>query len=113
MPTINTELIPDLYQMPDYYWIMLYVTVFLFGIIIGSFLNVCIYRIPAKESIVPDSHCMSCQHRLYWYDLFPVFSLYVFKRQMPLLRRKGINTVSADRDVERRIIPSGLLCTWI
>ncbi len=30
MPTINTELIPDLYQMPNYYWIMLYVTVFLF-----------------------------------------------------------------------------------
>lgn len=77
MPTINTELIPDLYQMPNYYWTMLYVTVFLFGIIIGSFLNVCIYRIPAKESIVPDSHCMSCQHRLYWYDLFPVFS-YMF-----------------------------------
>lgn len=50
------------------------VTIFLYGIIIGSFLNVCIFRIPKSESILPDSHCRNCGHKLRWYDLFPVFS---------------------------------------
>ena len=54
---------------------ILYIIVFLYGIIVGSFLNVCIYRIPKEESIVTvGSHCMKCSHRLSWYDLFPVFS---------------------------------------
>ena len=58
---------------------MLYITIFLFGIVIGSFLNVCIYRIPKGESLMPSSHCMDCGHRLYWYDLFPVFSYLLLK----------------------------------
>ncbi len=54
---------------------LLYIFVFLYGIVIGSFLNVCIYRIPKKESVVTvGSHCMSCNHKLAWYDLFPLFS---------------------------------------
>ncbi|MCH5252319.1 MAG: prepilin peptidase [Lachnospiraceae bacterium] len=54
---------------------ILYIIVFLYGIIVGSFLNVCIYRIPKEESIVTvGSHCMACGHRLKWWDLFPVFS---------------------------------------
>lgn len=57
---------------------ILYIPILLFGLIIGSFLNVCIYRIPKEEDIVKvNSHCMSCGHQLQWYDLFPVFS-YVF-----------------------------------
>ena len=59
---------------------LLYIFAFLYGIVIGSFLNVCIYRIPKKESIVTvGSHCMKCDHRLAWYDLFPLFS-YLFLR---------------------------------
>lgn len=54
--------------------ILFTLTVFLFGIVIGSFLNVCIYRIPNHQSIVPYSRCMNCEHRLMWYDLFPLFS---------------------------------------
>lgn len=55
--------------------IAFYVLVFLYGIIIGSFLNVCIYRLPQKENIVTTrSHCMSCGCQLKWYDLIPVFS---------------------------------------
>ena len=55
--------------------VFLYIFVFLFGIVIGSFLNVCIYRIPLKESIVfPHSHCMTCGYQLRWYDLVPLFS---------------------------------------
>ena len=54
------------------------VFIFIYGIVIGSFLNVCIYRIPQKEDIVRESsHCMSCGHRLKWYDLVPLFS-YLF-----------------------------------
>lgn len=58
--------------------ILLYIMIFLYGIVIGSFLNVCIYRIPKKEDIVKiNSHCMSCNYNLKWYDLVPLFS-YIF-----------------------------------
>lgn len=49
--------------------------IFIIGLFIGSFLNVCIYRIPREESIVfPSSHCTKCNTRLKPYDLIPVFS---------------------------------------
>ena len=52
-----------------------YITIFIFGITIGSFLNVCIYRLPLGESIVTaPSHCMTCGRKLRWYDMVPVFS---------------------------------------
>lgn len=55
-----------------------YIVIFLFGIVIGSFLNVCIYRIPEKENIVKvRSHCMNCGHLLQWYELVPLLS-YLF-----------------------------------
>lgn len=57
------------------YCIGIYVMVFLFGITIGSFLNVCIFRLPAGESLVKkNSHCMTCGTPIKWYDLIPVFS---------------------------------------
>lgn len=56
---------------------LLYVIILLYGIIFGSFLNVCIYRIPEKKDIVTRSHCMECGYQLAWYDLIPVFS-YLF-----------------------------------
>ncbi len=58
--------------------IVFYIIIFLYGIVIGSFLNVCIYRIPKKEDIVKvRSHCMNCGYKLEWYDLVPLFS-YLF-----------------------------------
>ena len=55
--------------------IFLKVIVIIYGVIIGSFLNVCIYRIPRKESIVVKrSHCMTCGNQLKWYDLVPLLS---------------------------------------
>lgn len=55
--------------------IPIYITIFLFGIVIGSFLNVCIFRIPNHETVVTErSHCMSCGYQLSWYDMVPVFS---------------------------------------
>jgi len=51
------------------------IIIFLFGITVGSFLNVLIYRIPKKEEFVKTrSHCMSCGYQLEWYDLIPIFS---------------------------------------
>lgn len=55
--------------------ILIYIIIFLYGIVIGSFLNVCIYRIPKNENIVTTrSHCMQCGYQLAWYDLVPLFS---------------------------------------
>lgn len=55
--------------------ILFYIIVFLYGIVIGSFLNVLIYRIPKKENLVMTrSHCMSCGYQLRWFDLIPLFS---------------------------------------
>ena len=49
--------------------------IFIFGTIIGSFLNVLIYRIPKGESIAyPASRCQSCQTPLKWYHNIPIFS---------------------------------------
>jgi len=51
------------------------VLVFIFGTMIGSFLNVVIYRIPKGESIVfPASKCQSCQTPLKWWHNIPLFS---------------------------------------
>ena len=51
------------------------VLMFFFGTIIGSFLNVCIFRIPKGESIAfPPSHCGNCNHDLGVLDLVPIFS---------------------------------------
>jgi leader peptidase (prepilin peptidase)/N-methyltransferase len=48
------------------------------GTVIGSFLNVCILRIPEKMNIVTErSHCLSCNTKLQWYEMIPVFS-YIF-----------------------------------
>lgn len=58
--------------------ILFYTSIFLFGIVFGSFMNVCIYRIPEKQDIVKvRSHCMSCGYVLKWFDLIPLFS-YLF-----------------------------------
>ena len=47
----------------------------LLGLAVGSFLNVCIDRLPLNKSIVfPPSHCEACQHKLAAKDLIPVFS---------------------------------------
>ena len=52
-----------------------YVAVGLFGLVFGSFLNVCVYRLPRGESVVtPGSHCPHCGHPIRWYDNVPLVS---------------------------------------
>lgn len=49
--------------------------VFVFGAVVGSFLNVCIHRMPNEESIVsPPSHCPRCGRRIRWIDNIPLIS---------------------------------------
>ena len=48
---------------------------FVFGLVIGSFLNVCIYRWPLDLSVVrPRSHCVACDAQIAWYDNIPLVS---------------------------------------
>lgn len=52
----------------------------IYGVMIGSFLNVCIYRIPKNENIVKiNSHCMTCGKRIKWYDLVPLMSFLLLR----------------------------------
>lgn len=60
--------------------IPIYVFITLLGVLFGSFLNVLIYRIPKKEEFVKTaSHCMSCNHKLAWYDNIPIISWLTLK----------------------------------
>ncbi len=48
---------------------------FIFGAVVGSFLNVCICRMPKDESVVsPPSHCPRCDYHIRWYDNIPLLS---------------------------------------
>ncbi len=61
--------------LPRGYCALLIILVFVLGLAVGSFLNVCIYRLPAGESVVsPRSHCRACGAILGPLDLIPVVS---------------------------------------
>ncbi|MCP5520693.1 MAG: prepilin peptidase [Verrucomicrobiales bacterium] len=58
--------------MPSHFWSVVF---FVFGSAIGSFLNVCIHRMPRGESIVsPPSHCPGCNARIPWHLNLPLIS---------------------------------------
>src|SRR4029450_8975627 len=64
---------------------MLFVAIFVVGALVGSFLNVCIHRLPTGESVVfPASHCPQCQSAIQPYDNIPILSYLLFWRPPPL-----------------------------
>lgn len=59
---------------------IIYLFAFLFGACVGSFLNVCIYRLPKEESLIKrNSHCMSCGTEIKRRDLIPIVSWCILK----------------------------------
>ena len=65
-------------QLPLHFWLFAAITAVVFGACVGSFLNVCIYRIPLDQSVVtPRSHCMSCGKLIPWYHNIPVLSYFI------------------------------------
>jgi leader peptidase (prepilin peptidase) / N-methyltransferase len=55
-----------------------FTTIFCLGLILGSFANVCIHRIPRDQSVVlPRSHCPQCNTLIAWYDNIPVLSYFI------------------------------------
>ncbi|MBY0538641.1 prepilin peptidase [Patescibacteria group bacterium] len=64
-------MIETIVLMPPYF---VATVVFIFGLIIGSFLNVYIYRFHTGKSLAGSSHCLSCRTPLRFYELFPLFS---------------------------------------
>jgi len=59
---------------------MIYAVIFIFGAVIGSFLNVCVYRLPRGKSIlIPGSQCVKCGHKLRWYENIPILSFIFLK----------------------------------
>ncbi len=64
--------------MENFYYICAAVLFGVFGVCVGSFSNVVIYRLPREMSLAkPSSHCPTCDHALAWYDNIPLFS-YLF-----------------------------------
>jgi len=63
--------------------------VFIFGAVVGSFINVCIYRMPLGKSVVwPGSHCPLCEKRIPWYDNIPFLSYIMLSGKCRFCRKK-------------------------
>ena len=57
-----------------------YLIIFIFGLIVGSFLNCVIYRLEiGKSALKGRSFCPHCQHQLKWQDLIPIFSFLILR----------------------------------
>ena len=71
---------------------MYYLALFFFGIICGSFVNVCIYRLPKNKSIVTGrSFCPKCKKKIIWYDNIPLLSFILLKSKCRFCK-KPINS---------------------
>jgi len=60
--------------------LLVYLTIFIFGLAVGSFLNCIIYRLKVDKSFLEGrSYCPKCEHILGWKDLIPIFSFLILK----------------------------------
>ncbi|MDD5618466.1 MAG: prepilin peptidase [Candidatus Omnitrophica bacterium] len=75
--------------LANFYEIGINFFIFLAGLAVGSFLNVCIYRMPREESIVkPRSHCPHCRKTVEWYDNIPLLSYVLLKGKCRFCKTK-------------------------
>ncbi len=83
---------------------------FILGSVIGSFLNVCIYRLPRKESIIsPPSHCPSCNESIAWYDNIPIFGWLMLRGKC----RKCGNPISPEYPIVEFVTGLLFLFTYL
>jgi len=69
--------------------VLAYILVFIFGCVMGSFLNCVIYRMENKRGFVKGgSSCPKCKHNLAWYDLIPVVSFLILKGRCRYCKEK-------------------------
>ena len=74
--------------MPLIGWLPL-VAVFVLGAIVGSFLNVCIYRLPLEKSVLwPGSRCGNCLQPIRWYDNIPLVSYFILRGRCRVCRAR-------------------------
>ena len=94
-----------------YFEIITYVLAGLFGLCVGSFLNVVIYRVPNGMSIaMPPSHCTSCDYVLKWYDNIPVISYIMLGGKCRKCKSRISFRYTA---VEIANMLLWLLCVWV
>ena len=102
---ILSEVAPEFWTSPA-----MLAMVFVFGSIWGSFLNVCVYRIPRAISVVtPGSHCGSCASPVAWYDNLPILSWFILRGRC----RKCHATFSFRYPLIEALTGAVFLLTWI
>lgn len=81
---------------------LVYLFVFLFGIVFGSFYNVVIYRLPIDISVAKGrSFCPNCKHSLKAIDLVPVLSQLLLKNKCRYCGQKNLTEISVCRTCNR------------
>ncbi|WP_198543744.1 prepilin peptidase [Petroclostridium xylanilyticum] len=87
---------------------MINLLIFILGFLIGSFLNVCIHRIPLGQTVVTTpSHCPECNKRIRWYDLIPVISYILLRGKCRFCKQK----ISIRYPLVELL--NGAVCLWI